>query len=180
MDSMRRPALVRAIVAVVAVAVVAGIAAAVSAGRPHQNGAGTAASLPTSPTALPTFTYDQFKGALGGLRGTVVVVNFWASWCGPCRQEAPGLAALSSRFAGRVQFVGVDIADQAIPARAFIRQYGWRYPSVADPLREIQRGYGLLGQPDTIVYDRVGARVWSRAGAVPTDDLQAELEHLLA
>ena len=115
--------------------------------------------LPSSPTALPTFSYENFQDVLDDLHGTVVVVNFWATWCGPCIAEAPVLARVSREFAGRVQFIGVDLADQTGQARAFIEKYGWPYPSVADPKREIQRGFGLLGQPYTLVYDRQGRKV---------------------
>jgi cytochrome c biogenesis protein CcmG/thiol:disulfide interchange protein DsbE len=179
MDSVRRTALVRVVVALVVMGVIGAIVVAAGGGssKPPSD---APASLPSSPTALPTFTDDQFHSILAGLKGTVVVVNIWASWCGPCVAEAPGLAQLSTRYEGRVQFVGVDIEDQPAPARAFIQRFGWTYPSVADPQREIQRGYGLLGQPDTIVYDAAGEEKWRRSGPVATDDLQAAIEAALA
>ena len=176
---MRRTAVVRVVVAFVVMGVIGAIVVAASGGSPNRPSDGSA-SLPSTPTALPTVTNDQFRSILAGLRGTVVVVNIWASWCGPCVAEAPGLAQLSTRYAGKVQFVGVDIEDQPAPARAFIQRFGWTYPSVADPQREIQRGYGLLGQPDTIVYDAAGRETWRRSGPVATNDLQAAIEAALA
>src|SRR5207344_792816 len=94
--------------------------------------------LPGSPTALPTFDLATFKTLLTQLHGTPALVNIWASWCGPCKEEAPSLAALSREYEGRVQFVGIDVKDQPAPARAFIQRYGWIYPSVADPSGSIQ------------------------------------------
>lgn len=170
--------LVRVVVIVLVVGVVASIVfVVVGGGSSTPTGAAT---LPASPTALPTFTNEQFKTMLTGLEGKVVVVNVWASWCGPCIKEAPGLGQLSAKYGDSVQFVGVDIADQPTPARAFIRRFGWTYPSVADPQQEIKRGYGFLGQPDTIVYGKDGAILWQGSGAVDTADLQAQIDKALA
>jgi cytochrome c biogenesis protein CcmG/thiol:disulfide interchange protein DsbE len=149
-------------------------------GGSSNDGGSSAVALPTSPTALPTVTNDQFKGMLADLQGKVVVVNIWASWCGPCTAEAPGLAHLAKHYGDRVQFLGVDIEDQTTPARAFIQKYGWTYPSVADPKGEIKRGYGFLGQPDTLVYNVAGTHVWTGAGVVDTSDLQSEIDKALA
>ena len=175
---MRRSAWVPVVVAVVVVGLVAGLVFVVVGGS--SSGGTTGVSLPTSPTALPTVTNDQFHGMLADLKGKVVVVNIWASWCGPCNAEAPGLAQLAEHYGEKVQFLGVDIDDQTTPARAFIQKYGWTYPSVADPKSEVKRGYGLLGQPDTMVYDATGKRVWTGAGAVTTGDLQAQIDQALA
>ena len=154
--------------------VAASLIAAACTGSPGP-GPSPITGLPSSPTALPKMTYDQFKQLLGGLKGKPVVVNFWASWCGPCRAEAPVLAQLSRQYDGKVQFVGVDVADQPGAARAYIRKYGWTYPSVADPTYEIRRGFGLLGQPDTILYDSSGKQVWEAPGAITASSLGSHL-----
>ncbi|HEY1331238.1 MAG TPA: TlpA disulfide reductase family protein [Actinomycetota bacterium] len=148
-----------------------------SSGLPGPGGtpSGGTVALPATATALPVFTYDQFTTLLSSLRGKPVVVNFWASWCGPCRSEAPGLSQLAKQYQGKVQFVGVDVADQATPARAFIHQYGWTYPSVADPNNAIKRGFGFIGQPDTIVYASDGTRSWIGSGPTSRQTLQAQL-----
>src|SRR5439155_7167079 len=65
-------------------------------------------SLPASPTALPTYSLDQFRTLLTQLHGRPVLVNFWATWCGPCVDEAPDLAVLARAYGAKVQFVGVD------------------------------------------------------------------------
>jgi cytochrome c biogenesis protein CcmG, thiol:disulfide interchange protein DsbE len=135
--------------------------------------------LPTDRFALPQLDYGQFQTLLGQLRGTPVVVNIWASWCGPCRQEAPHLAAAARRFGTRVQFLGIDIQDQRPPAQEFIRDFGWPYPSVFDPTSGIQHGLGLVGQPVTLFFDRAGRRIEAYSGPVPAAVLQQEIARLL-
>jgi thiol-disulfide isomerase/thioredoxin len=165
----------RVILSLAAVAILAG------ASCTHSDEPRRSQKLPTSPTALPTFSYETFQDVLDDLHGKVVVVNFWATWCGPCKAEAPVLSRVSHEFAGRVQFIGVDVADQTTQARAFIRQYGWPYPSVADPKREIQRGFGLLGQPYTLVYNAQGRKVQDYTGpSFSESSLRTELSTVLA
>jgi thiol-disulfide isomerase/thioredoxin len=135
--------------------------------------------LPSSPTALPDFTLAQFQQLLGELRGMPVLVNVWGSWCPPCRAEAPDLAKVSEAYRGRVQFLGVDILDQREPARDFIREFGWRYPSVFDPEGEIRDGLGYVGQPVTVVYDESGDSVFVWSGAVSEDILVEELDRVV-
>jgi len=115
--------------------------------------------LLTDRYALPQLDSAGFRTLLDQLRGTPVVVNVWASWCGPCREEAPRLAAAARTYGDRVQFLGVDIQDQRTPAKQFIRDFGWPYPSVFDPTSEIQHGLGYFGQPVTVFFDRSGRQV---------------------
>ena len=124
----------------------------------------TSQLLPTNQFQLPEFDAVRFRALLAQLRGTPVVVNIWASWCGPCKVEAPDLAAAARRFGRRVQFVGVDILDQRPAARAFIRSHGWLYPSVFDPTGAIRTDLGFVGQPDTLFFDRSGRQVTLSAG----------------
>jgi cytochrome c biogenesis protein CcmG/thiol:disulfide interchange protein DsbE len=112
------------------------------------------------------------------LKGTPVVVNIWASWCGPCTSEAPHLASIARETAGKVQFVGVDIQDKRPAARGFIAKYGWTYPSVFDPDQTILDGLGFLGPPVTLLFDRTGKRVFVWSGAVTDDILRSELRSL--
>jgi cytochrome c biogenesis protein CcmG, thiol:disulfide interchange protein DsbE len=135
--------------------------------------------LPTDRFALPQLDYDEFQTLLAQLKGTPVVVNVWASWCGPCRKEAPNLAAAARRFGTRVQFLGIDIQDQRSPAQEFIRDSGWLYPSVFDPTSEIQHGLGFLGQPVTLFFDRSGRRIAVHSGPVPASVLAQEIRKLL-
>lgn len=143
------------------------------------NAPSTPARLPTEPTALPEFTLADYRHALGQLRGTPVVVNVWASWCGPCREEAPLLAAANETYGDRVRFIGVDILDERGSARDFMREYGWTYPSVFDPNAAIRDGLGLLGQPVTLFYDASGEVVDTWTGPLTEERLDASLHAIL-
>jgi thiol-disulfide isomerase/thioredoxin len=144
--------------------------------------------LPTGRFALPVFTPDTFRELLDQLKGTPVVVNFWASWCGPCRQEGPGLSRVAREFGRRVQFLGVDLADRTPEAQVFIRDFGYPYPSVADPHKAIQASYGFFGQPVTLFIDRDGnrvsveqehaGRVQQYSGPIPEDLLRSIVRRL--
>lgn len=135
--------------------------------------------LPTDASALPQFDFATFQELLGQLKGTPVVVNIWAAWCGPCRVEAPDLASASGTYGSRVQFLGVDILDSRSSARSFMAEYGWTYPSVFDPRAEIRNGLGFVGQPDTIFYDARGRIAMTWQGPLTPAALQKGLRQIL-
>ena len=135
--------------------------------------------VPDSRVALPEYDLETFRRMIEELRGTPVVVNFWGSWCPPCRVEAPELAEAVRRYAGRVQFIGVDILDNRGAARDFILASDWQYPSVFDPEGEIRDGLGYVGQPITVIYDRDGALAFEWNGIITLDLLARELRKVL-
>jgi peroxiredoxin len=101
------------------------------------------------------------KLSLTAYRGNVVVMNFWGSWCTPCRAEAPALAALARYFRpSGVQFLGVDIRDSPASAEAFMHDFGIQYPSLNDPADEIALDFRSTvppeGIPTTLVIARSG------------------------
>lgn len=130
--------------------------------------------LPGTVDALPTMNVDAFHELLGQLRGTPVVVNVWASWCGPCEREAPLLSA-ASREHRDVQFLGVDIQDSREGAEAFIAEHGLPYPSVFDPSAAIRTDLGSIGQPVTAFYDARGTQVEKWDGEIGGDTLERYL-----
>jgi len=132
--------------------------------------------LPTDPYELPTFDLASYRALLAELRGTPVLVNVWGSWCPPCRDEAPLLAAAHAEYGDRVRFLGVDILDEREAARRFMREFGWTYPSVFDLPRAIPDGLGLLGQPVTLFYDASGELVDTWSGPIPEEALTERLE----
>jgi cytochrome c biogenesis protein CcmG/thiol:disulfide interchange protein DsbE len=91
------------------------------------------------------------KVGLGELRGTPVVLNFWASWCDPCREEADVLESAwkQRRASGDVLFLGLDQQDLTEDARAFLREFSISYPVVRDPTNRTARDWGVTGLPET-------------------------------
>lgn len=144
-----------------------------------QEGA-TGTLLPEDPYELPDVDPDSFQALLGELEGTPVLVNVWASWCGPCRDEAPHLAAAHAEYGDRVQFVGLDILDEREAARRFMREYGWTYPSVFDLPGTVRDSLGVLGQPVTLFYDASGELVDTHTGALTEEQLTEQLEQITA
>jgi thiol-disulfide isomerase/thioredoxin len=131
--------------------------------------------LPSGPCQLPLFDYARFQTLMSHLRGTPVVVNVWGSLCGPCITEAPQLARVARRYAGKVQFVGVDRDTLRTLARGFILKHGYPYPSVFDPNESILRGLGVPAPPYTMVFDAAGKRVFTWPGAITERVLLREL-----
>ncbi|MFL5820934.1 MAG: TlpA family protein disulfide reductase [Solirubrobacteraceae bacterium] len=115
-----------------------------------------------------------FRRELTALRGTPVVVNQWASWCGPCRFEFPFFAALARRYAGRVAFLGVDAQDSRGAALRFLERYRTPYPHYFDPSTAISREFrGGFAWPTTAFYDAGGRLTETHAGGYAS---QASLE----
>jgi cytochrome c biogenesis protein CcmG, thiol:disulfide interchange protein DsbE len=132
----------------------------------------------------PDFELPSVDGdatiSLEGFRGRVVILNFWASWCGPCRTEAPHLQAIQDEFAADgVQVLGVDHDDDRAAARAHQEEFGLTFPSVYDPAGELAFDYELFGVPTTFLIDRDGTVVYRFTGAVDADELESALSDLL-
>ena len=112
----------------------------------------------------PGFDLPRLDGkgtlSLASLRGKVVVLNFWASWCIPCKKEAPLLEAAWRQWRPRgVVVVGIDEEDLTTDARRFVRRFGLSYPSVHDGPGTLRDRYGLTGYPETFFVDRRGRAV---------------------
>jgi thiol-disulfide isomerase/thioredoxin len=117
---------------------------------------------------------------LSDLAGNVVVLNFWASWCGPCRREAPGLQGTWEAYTHRgVRFLGVDHRDDQAAARAYEGEFGITYPSVYDPAGELAFDYELVGLPTTFIIDRSGRIVFRFTGYTDAGILRKALEDVL-
>lgn len=101
----------------------------------------------------PDFTLKQFDGEeikLSELRGKTVLVNFWASWCMPCRQEARALEESWEKYKDKdIVFIGVNVWDDNSSALSYMEKYGGQYPHGVDPAEEIQVNYGIGGVPET-------------------------------
>ena len=128
------------------------------------------------------FTLTLFDGesiSLSELRGKVVLIDFWTSWCPPCRREAPTLADAYRRFEGRgVVFVGVAVWDSEEQAAGFVRELGVEYPNGLDSKGTIAIDYGLTGIPEKYIVDREGRLVRKFVGPMEPDQLEAVLIEL--
>jgi cytochrome c biogenesis protein CcmG/thiol:disulfide interchange protein DsbE len=109
--------------------------------------------------------------SLGELRGYPVVLNFWASWCDPCKEEAPELVAFAREYAGRVLVLGLDVQDFRTDARRFLRRHGVNYPSVRDGGDDTYTAYGLTGLPETFFVDAEGNMVGHSLGRITRAEL---------
>jgi len=132
----------------------------------------------------PNFTLSLLSGEgsvrLDDFAGKILVLNVWASWCGPCRQEAPLLEGLWHRYRPLgVRFLGVDHMDGRAAGMAFQRQFAITYPSVFDPGGTLARRYGAVGIPTTLVIDRTGAIVYRFLGRLRGPDLAGILDEVL-
>jgi cytochrome c biogenesis protein CcmG/thiol:disulfide interchange protein DsbE len=113
---------------------------------------------------------EAFEERLRGLRGHPVVVNKWASWCPPCREEFPFFQRLSVELGREIAFLGVDSDDNADDAREFLRDYPVSYPSYEDPDQKVARVFGgHLAFPVTAFYDRAGKRVFVKQGGYQSE-----------
>jgi cytochrome c biogenesis protein CcmG/thiol:disulfide interchange protein DsbE len=106
------------------------------------------------------------------LRGTPVVVNFWASWCIPCGREAPRLNASASAHSGEVLFLGIDVKDFSTDARKFLRKHNVNYVSVRDGGGKTYADYGLTGLPETYFLDTRGRIVAHVLGEVSREEIE--------
>jgi len=136
---------------------------------------------PSAPAFALTRLDTPGRLDLASLRGKVVVLNFWASWCVPCKSEAPRLEAAWRRYRGQgVVVVGVDAQDFTGDARRFIRRYKLTYPNVHDGPGNVGSKYGVTGFPETYFVDRRGRLVGDRVvGEVSAAKLTAGIRRAL-
>jgi cytochrome c biogenesis protein CcmG/thiol:disulfide interchange protein DsbE len=121
---------------------------------------------------------SAYEKRLAGLHGYPVVVNVWASWCGPCRQEFPTLQKLSARYGKKVAFLGVNSEDSSDAAATFLKEAPVPYPSYSDPDKDIYDTIGGLGFPNTAYYDPSGELLYVKQGAYGSEsDLVADVRH---
>jgi cytochrome c biogenesis protein CcmG/thiol:disulfide interchange protein DsbE len=121
---------------------------------------------------------DAFDARLTQLSGTPIVVNKWASWCGPCRFEFPWFQSLAEKRGGQIAFLGVNSNDSSGSADTFLSELPLPYPSYSDPDLKIAQDLGGPPQafPTTTYYDRSGKQVFTHPGVYPNEaDLVADV-----
>lgn len=142
-------------------------------------GAGTAARVGST---APNWTEPTASGShltLDSLRGKVVYLNFFATWCPPCNDEAPSLNALQKHYASKgLQIVGVDELENAAKARSFIAKYGLVYPAVVDS-GTLETQYAVNGLPVHVFIGRAGTIRRIVVGEMSATEMRAEVRRLL-
>jgi cytochrome c biogenesis protein CcmG/thiol:disulfide interchange protein DsbE len=140
-------------------------------------------SGPLSEGPAPDFSLQLFDGgqlSLADLHDQVIVVNFWGSWCAPCRKEAPVLEKVWQEYQGQgVTFIGIAYKDTEGKARAFLDEFGITYPNALDPANRVARAYRVQGVPETF-FIKDGEIVNFYIGPLTEDQLVTRIERLLA
>ncbi|HET6770038.1 MAG TPA: TlpA disulfide reductase family protein [Actinomycetota bacterium] len=133
---------------------------------------------------MPSIDRRALKGSRVSpdhFRGRVALVNFWASWCGPCRREQPGLERLSKELEGQgVRFVGINFQDDRAAALAYLDEFEVSYPSVADREGILAYRFGVPYLPATVLVDAQGEMRYRLVGAQTETTLRRYLTQLLA
>lgn len=123
---------------------------------------------------------DGSELSLADLKGVPVILNFWASWCGPCREEQPGLERIWQKYKDQgVQFLGINFRDTEANARAYMDEFKVTYPSIFNPPGQIASQYNVAAVPTTVFIDKEGKIVGKWPGAISESQLEANIEELL-
>jgi cytochrome c biogenesis protein CcmG/thiol:disulfide interchange protein DsbE len=172
------------IVRVGALAGVAALAGLLGWRLTHQDNATAKAILHHEIVAAPAFDLARLGGGppltLASLRGKAVVINFWSSYCGPCKKEMPRLQGAAQRWAGKdVAVVGIDTIDNHAAARSFAQKHGVTYAIGYDDVGETATRYGVSFTPTTVFVDRRGRILKTVVGSVSDAELDAQIRHAL-
>jgi cytochrome c biogenesis protein CcmG, thiol:disulfide interchange protein DsbE len=141
--------------------------------------------LPTDGTPAPDFSLERLDGgrmALSELRGRPVLLNFWATWCAPCRAELPALmSAYETHRAAGLEVVAVNLADQerGKDVRRFAAELGLPFPVVLDQKGKVRKRYRLVALPTTVFVDTAGIVRATHAGPISSTALTQGLEQIL-
>ena len=138
--------------------------------------AGTRSTSRRAAPPLPRQALTPPAVTLASLRGKPALINFWASWCHPCQEEAPRLQRFAARLGGRGRLVGVDYSDALRDARVFIRRYRWTFPVLRDDSGTTGAAYDIPGLPTTVVLDPQGRIVKTLVGPQTQRTLEAALK----
>lgn len=149
---------------IVATLVILGLLAVIAVQLVKSQQGSIVVGQPAPDFILTTFDGQQIDTA--DLRGMVIVVNFWASWCKPCEQEAADLQAAWQQYEanGQVQFLGVDYVDTEAEAMEYMHKFSITYPSGPDLRTSISQAFRIVGVPETYIIDQQGVLVHKQIG----------------
>ena len=166
----------RTLVAAISIVLVVGLLGVLGWGLRNVNSVQPEAGM------APTFSLTSFEGetiSLEQLRGKAVVINFWASWCVPCRSEADELEAMSRKYGDEVVFIGVAYADTEKGSRRFIDEYGITYFNGPDLGTRIATDYRIRGVPETFYVAKNGELQGLKIGPLASGELELKILELL-
>lgn len=143
-------------------------------------GTGSGASIGDHAPELAMADLDGNPVRLSDLRGKPVIVNFWASWCGPCVEEFPLLVDARQRYAGEgLTIIGVVFRDSSVAARDFMARMGAGWQAAMDPDERVAASYGIFGPPETFFIDRDGVVAGRQIGQLSAADLDRQLAEIV-
>lgn len=159
------------------------VAALVALSACSSGGSGAAPSVAVVGKPAPNWTETTYSGSklsLGSLRGKPVYLNFFATWCPPCNEEAPGINKLAQRYAARgLQVVGIDELESAKKAAEFVRLHHLSYQAVADDNGTLQTQYSINGLPVHVFIDRSGVIRKMVAGEMSDREIENAIQSIL-
>jgi len=167
---VRRPAITTIVLAI------ALLATACASGPPRLDLDTTVSPMPIPTETLAPIGAADLEGILVGQRGKPVVINIWASWCAPCRAEAPLLQRAFTDFAGEVTFLGIASNDRVKDAAKFLHRFGITYPNLLDENGEITTLLEMSGFPTTYVFGRDGVLRAKVTGGISERQLAAVVD----
>ncbi|MCT1403069.1 TlpA family protein disulfide reductase [Paenibacillus sp. p3-SID867] len=140
--------------------------------------------LPKTGYQAPNFSLQALDGqtySLQGLKGKPVVINFWASWCGPCKIEAPELVRLYDKYRARIEIYAVNVtaSDSIEGAKAFAKDYGFQFPVLIDEKGEVAQKYAIRPIPTTLFVNSEGIIIEQVIGLVDPQTMESKFRRLL-
>lgn len=153
-------------------------------GNPQEGKEELKNSFPQSGSQAPDFTLEDLNGRkvkLSDLRGKPVLLNFWASWCRPCREETPGLVKVSEKYQGKVEFCGVNLtaSDSLEDVKGFVSTYGVKYSILKDRDGSVAGLYMVQAIPTTFLIDDQGKILQKITGGVNEQTLESMLQQVV-